>query len=125
MDRRKILNNVLSVIICIYFMSVRCTVCVQCWNTSFGTSVHGISEIEDFRYCHNAQSVIVNYYSCNIPFVKLPVAIITKTFPSVKIVNWACRTECYVDTSKLKFKVRGCTEGEYRFLMFQLYFLRI
>ena len=110
-------------VILIYFIFVKYCTCVECWERDFETSVHGISEVQDFKFCHNKDSVVVNYYSCIIPFVKLPVNRITKTFPSVKIINWACRAECYVEASNLKIEVRGCTAGEYRFLMFQLYYI--
>ena len=119
----KMFKDILSVLSLVYLVFVSYTLCVECWDTNFQTSVHGISEIQDFDYCHNSGSVIVNYYSCIIPFVRLPVNRITKTFPSVTIVNWACRAECYVEASNLKIEVRGCTAGEYRFLMFQLYFI--
>ena len=51
----------------------------------------------------------------------LPLNRITKTVPSVKIVNWMCRAECYVESKNLKIEVRGCIAGEYGFLMLYLY----
>ena len=73
------LKNILLVISFVYVVFVSYSLCVECWDTDFQTSVHGISEIQDFDYCHNTDSIIVNYYSCIIPFVNLPLNRITKT----------------------------------------------
>ena len=67
----KMLKNILLVISFVYIAFVSYSLCVECWDTDFQTSVHGISEIRDFDYYHNTDSIIVNYYSCIIPFVNL------------------------------------------------------
>ena len=63
------MSTKILLVIFIYFIFVKYCTCVECWDRDFEMSVHGISEVQDFKFCHNKDSVIVNYYSCNIPFV--------------------------------------------------------
>ena len=44
----KMFKNILSVLSLLYLVFVRYTLCVECWDTNFQTSVHGISEVQDF-----------------------------------------------------------------------------
>ena len=83
---------------------VHYSLCVECWDADYQISIHGIADIQDFMHYHNSESTIVNYYACTIPFVRLPVHKILQTFPSVKLINWACTAECYVTSNDLKFK---------------------
>ena len=105
-----IVHLVVSVVLCTF---VHSSLCVECWDYDYGTSVHGIGHIQDFIYCSNAQSKIVSYYACTIPYVMLPVQQIRKTFPSVHLINWACTAECQVNSIHPKIQVHGCTSGEY------------
>ena len=107
-------KRMLFVIYLIYCFFVSYSTCVECWDRDFETSVHGISLPQDFDFCHNEDSVVVNYYSCHIAHVRLPIRRIMKTFPSVKIVNWASDSKCYVELKEVEIQVRGYIEGEYR-----------
>ena len=109
----KMLNIVLLIftfVLCIfihYYMSV------ERWDNGFQTSVYGLTHIQDFDYCKNTQSKVISYYECSIPYGRLPLPRILKTFPSAKIINWACISDCFADSSDEKIQIRGCTSGEY------------
>ena len=57
--------------------------------------------------------VIRTYTKCHVNYVKLPVDKIMISFPSVRIINWACTGECYVLRSTDEITVQGCTEGKF------------
>ena len=57
--------------------------------------------------------VIRTYTKCHVNYVKLPVDKIMRSFPSVRIINWACTGECYVLRSTDEITVKGCTEGKF------------
>ena len=57
--------------------------------------------------------VIRTYTKCHVNYIKLPVDKIMRSFPSVRIINWACTGECYVLHSTDGITVKGCTKGKF------------
>ena len=58
-------------------------------------------------------SVIRTYNMCQVNYIKLPIEDIVQRFPSVRIVNWACRGQCWVDLAEVTIDVKGCLLGEF------------
>ena len=67
--------------------------------------------------------VIRTYTNCHVNYVKLPIDKIMRSFPSVRIINWACTGECYVQRSTDEITVKGCTEGKF-IKFFKIFYIK-
>ena len=57
--------------------------------------------------------LIRTYTNCHVNYVNLPIDEIVRSFPSVRIINWACTGDCYVRDSIDEINVKGCRKGKF------------
>ena len=82
--------------------------------------VLGIRDIQEFidflNRCNNKEKLVIRYSECYVGKVELPVDIIVKNYPSVRIIIWDCEGLCtYIPTGCSEGKqptIRGCQRGK-------------
>ena len=108
-----------AIIVLILFLLCTLTVVsslIECRNEGIETLIskfNGHGEQNSNIFFCKGNSVIRTYNNCEVNYIKLPIEDIVQRFPSVRIVNWACRGQCWVDLAKVTIAVKGCLSGEF------------